>query len=125
MDEARTFSTKQRKKLANKGQAMPGGGFPIANAQDLRNAIQAFGRAKDKAAAKAHIIRRARALGLTRLLPDSWVVRKKTSKASLHEAVTLEWEPNTCLITCPEEDCTRLFIDEDDLEFHADVVHGS
>jgi hypothetical protein len=72
MLEARDVSTKERKGLAKKGAALPDGSFPIANEQDLRNAIQAFGRAKDKGRAKAHIIKRARALGLTKLLPDGW-----------------------------------------------------
>lgn len=70
---ARDFNTKQRDKMAKTGAALPGGGFPIANAQDLRNAIQAIGRAKDPAAARAHIIQRARALGLTKLLPEGWL----------------------------------------------------
>lgn len=72
--EEREFTGKQRKDLAAKGAAMPGGRYPIANAGDLRNAIQAFGRGapEDKDAIKRHIIRRARALGLTNLLPDSW-----------------------------------------------------
>ena len=65
----REFSTKQREKAAEKGQALPGGGFPIKSEKDLRNAIQALGRAKNPAAAKAHIKKRARALGLTKLLP--------------------------------------------------------
>jgi hypothetical protein len=69
---AREFSTEQRKKMASKGSAMKGGGFPIANAQDLKNAIQAIGRAKNPAAAKAHIKKRARALGLYDLVPDGW-----------------------------------------------------
>lgn len=68
----REFSTKQREKAAEKGQAMEGGGFPIKSGGDLRNAIRAIGRAKNPAAAKAHIKKRARALGLTKLLPESW-----------------------------------------------------
>ena len=56
---------------------MPGGGFPIQNEGDLRNAIRAIGRAKNPGAAKAHIKQRARSLGLTRLLPDSWEKRDK------------------------------------------------
>jgi hypothetical protein len=66
------FSNKTREKLAEKGQAMPGGGFPIRNEADLKRAIQAYGRAKDKEAAKAWIIKRAKALGAIELLPDDW-----------------------------------------------------
>lgn len=60
--EAREFSRKQRKKLAKSGDALPGGGFPIVNKQDLSNARRAIGRAKNPAAAKAHIRQRAKAL---------------------------------------------------------------
>jgi hypothetical protein len=69
---AKEFSPEQRKGLADKKKAMPGGGFPIENKSDLANAIKAYGRAKNKAAAKAHIIRRAKALGATDMLPEGW-----------------------------------------------------
>lgn len=68
----RTFTADERKNAAKKGAAMPDGSFPIMNESDLRNAIQAIGRAKNPAAAKAHIKKRARALGLTDLLPEDW-----------------------------------------------------
>jgi hypothetical protein len=68
----RDFSTAERKRLAARGAAMSGGGFPIVNVQDLENAIHAIGRAKDPAAAKAHIKTRAKALGRSDLIPDSW-----------------------------------------------------
>lgn len=66
------FGAKKREELADKGQAMPGGGFPIRNVADLRRAIQAYGRAKNKPAAKRWIIKRARALNATDLLPEGW-----------------------------------------------------
>lgn len=67
------FSQQQRKSLASKGQAMQGGRFPIRNRADLQNAIRAVGRAKgDHAVVRRYIIKRARALGLTQLLPDNW-----------------------------------------------------
>lgn len=74
--EKRDVSTAERKRLASKGKALPGGGFPINSEQDLKNAIQAIGRAKNPETARAHIIRRARAMGKTSLLPDSWTLRK-------------------------------------------------
>jgi hypothetical protein len=70
--EKRDFSTAQRDAAASSGAAMPDGSFPIKTVQDLRNAIHAIGRAKDPDAAKAHIKARAKALGKTDLLPDSW-----------------------------------------------------
>lgn len=89
----RDFSTKQRQKLASKGQAMSGGGFPIANAQDLKNAIRAIGRAKNRAAAMAHIKRRAAALGLTNLLPPQWsgkVAKQQPDMNTLHSPTSLK-----------------------------------
>jgi hypothetical protein len=68
----RKFSDKQRASAADSGAAMPDGSFPIKSKQDLKNAIQAHGRAKDPDKAKAHIKGRAKALGATDMLPDAW-----------------------------------------------------
>ena len=77
--EKREFSAEQRESMADRGTAMPDGSYPIANTEDLKNAIQAFGRAKNPAKTKQHIIRRARALGATDLLPEKW--KESMSKA--------------------------------------------
>lgn len=69
----REFSDDKRKELAESGAALPDGSFPIETKGDLENAVQAFGRAKDKPKAKAHIISRAKTLGATGSLPDGWV----------------------------------------------------
>ena len=66
------ISPEERQELAEIGSAMPDGSYPIRNEEDLKNAIQAYGRAKDKDAAKQHIIERAIDLGLTELLPEQW-----------------------------------------------------
>jgi len=79
---ARDFSTDERKKLARSGAAMPDGSYPIKSEQDLKNAIHAYGRAKNPAAVKRHIIKRARALGLTRLLPEGWEGSTKSAASS-------------------------------------------
>ncbi len=68
----RQFTGKERETAAKKKQAMPHGGFPIKNRSDLANAIKAVGRAKDPEAAKAHIKRRAKALGAEFMIPDEW-----------------------------------------------------
>jgi len=68
----RDFTADQRRRMAGRGQAMAGGGFPIANVEDLENAIRAIGRAKDPDAARAHIRARAKALGRSDLIPDTW-----------------------------------------------------
>lgn len=70
--EAKQFSQQKREGLAKKGHAMPDGSFPIENEADLKNAIHAVGRAKDPSAAKSHIRKRAKALGLEKHIPDSW-----------------------------------------------------
>jgi hypothetical protein len=67
----REVSDKERKDLVKKGWALPDGSYPIANASDLHNAIEAFGR-KPTPETKAHIIKRAKALGKTDMLPADW-----------------------------------------------------
>jgi hypothetical protein len=75
----RKFSAKDRKKDAKNGDAEADGSFPIESKQDLRNAIRAYGRSKNKAATKRHIIARARALGASDLIPDDWKDTKKVT----------------------------------------------
>lgn len=71
------LSAAERDKAESKGQAMPGGRFPIRNRADLEKAIAAVGRTRPntpeaRAKVRRFIIRRARALGLTNLIPDTW-----------------------------------------------------
>lgn len=68
----KAFGGKERQQAAKAGEAMPDGSYPIRNWSDLKNAISAYGRAKDKDATKRHIIKRARALKATNLLPKDW-----------------------------------------------------
>lgn len=68
----RERSMATRRRLAEEGMAMPDGSYPIVTVEDLRNAIQAFGRTDNPRATKEHIMRRARALGRTDLIPDNW-----------------------------------------------------
>ena len=70
--EKKDYSDKERSDMADAGQALPDGSFPIKTKKDLKNAIQSIGRAKDPAKAKAHIKARAVALGQADLIPDSW-----------------------------------------------------
>jgi hypothetical protein len=65
------YNTDERESMAKSGEALPDGSFPIADINDLKNAIQAFGRAKDQPAAAKHIAKRAKALGATDLIPDT------------------------------------------------------
>jgi hypothetical protein len=76
--DKREFSGATRERMAESGTAMPDGSFPIANRADLMNAIRSVGRAKNYDAARAHIIRRARALNAMDMLPEDW--RNKATK---------------------------------------------
>ena len=72
----RTFSDAERQAAASSGAALPDGSFPIKTKADLENAIHAYGRAKNKPEAKAHIISRAKALDCADMIPDGWDVGK-------------------------------------------------
>ena len=79
------FSPAQRKALAKKGEALPDGAYPIRNEGDLKNAIKAFGRAKEseRGDVKKHIIKRARALKKSDLIPETWIKKAMTASADL------------------------------------------
>lgn len=67
------YSADDRKTMAGKGQAMPDGSYPIADEEDLNNAIHAVGRGNaDHDAIRAHVIKRAAALGKSDAVPDNW-----------------------------------------------------
>lgn len=68
----RKFSAEQRRNMAEAGEAMPDGSFPIANRTDLMNAIRSWGRGGSDPKVKAHIKRRARALDAADMIPDNW-----------------------------------------------------
>jgi hypothetical protein len=71
------FSSKERERLAKRGDAMAGGRFPIRDRADLENAIRAVGRVRPdtdqaRAAVRRFILKRARELNLTDLIPPTW-----------------------------------------------------
>jgi 8-oxo-dGTP pyrophosphatase MutT (NUDIX family) len=67
--EFKDYTEKQRKDA----HTLPDGSFPIEDCADLKNAIQAIGRAKDSSKAKAHIRTQKKRLGCPDVeLPDSW-----------------------------------------------------
>ncbi len=74
-DEA--YSSKQMDDMADKGQAMLNDkgdpSYPIKTKADLRKAIKAVGRGgADHDKIRKHVMDRAKALGLTSLIPDTW-----------------------------------------------------
>ena len=74
--ELAVVSRRVRKKLAEEGKALKDGSFPIRNESDLKNAVQAYGRAKpgSKGAVRKHIMKQARALDRKDLIPENWKV---------------------------------------------------
>lgn len=74
--DKRDFSQEARDRMAQSGEAMPDGSFPIPDEGALARAVSSIGRAKNYDAARRHIIRRARALGALGSLPEDWNVKK-------------------------------------------------
>jgi HK97 family phage prohead protease len=76
--DAGDLNTAARKYAASQGWAMPDGSYPIRPADmhggtDLGKAIQAVGRGgASHDAIRRHIIKRARALGMSDRIPDNW-----------------------------------------------------
>ena len=71
-------TTAGRKSLGSQGKALPsksGGAprYPIPNVAYLKKAIRAVGRGSgDHSVIRRYIMRRARALGASNLIPDNW-----------------------------------------------------
>mgnify|MGYP003663841877 FL=1 len=65
------YSDEQRMELADKGFALSDGSYPIKDLKDLKNAIMAYGRAKDQSRTAKFIVKRAKALGAEDLIPDT------------------------------------------------------
>lgn len=86
------YDTETRRKMAKSGAAMDDGSYPIADADDLSDAIHAIGRGKGShAAIKAYIIKRARALGKTSMLPEDWEVNASVdAKGTSMDPITPE-----------------------------------
>ncbi len=85
-DEKRMYSEETRMEMAKEGMALPDGSYPIKDKADLENAIQAYGRAKNKEKAKKHIMKRAKELGLEDMIPEKWMDGEK----SVEETITME-----------------------------------
>lgn len=83
-----SISPRARKRLASEGKALPDGSYPIRNVDDLKNAIQSYGRSKksERAKVRRHIIKRARGLGKSELIPEQWT----TASAMAEDAADLK-----------------------------------
>ena len=84
------YSDEERKELADKGFALSDGSFPIKDLKDLKNAIQAYGRAKDQARAAKFIVKRAKALGAEDLIPDTEDFQKSLGESVVNEGLSKE-----------------------------------
>jgi hypothetical protein len=73
-NEMAVISRKVRMRLADEGKALPDGSYPIRNAQDLKNAIRAYGRSKpgSRGKVKRHIMKRAIGLKKEEIIPENW-----------------------------------------------------
>lgn len=82
---AKAVSEEQKRKDARTGLAPPNDDFDfsIVDEPQLRSAISRVGDYKgDKAAARAHIMRRAKELGLSHLIPAKWQTQKGSTDMS-------------------------------------------
>lgn len=86
-----TVSAEARRKAEERGEAREGGSWPIRNKADLKNAIQAIGRAKpgERLAVKRWIIKRARELNAINLLPESWNIKEASDAEALASRLRL------------------------------------
>lgn len=68
------YNADTRREMAASGVAMPDGSYPVADAEDLHDAIRAVGRGRHEShdAIRRHIIARAQALGMQDAIPDDW-----------------------------------------------------
>jgi hypothetical protein len=69
------LSHEARMQAAKEGKALPDGSYPTRDREELRNAIQDYGRETgNKAELRRYLIRRANALNATDLIPDDWEI---------------------------------------------------
>ena len=85
------YDADQMKAMLAKGHAMKNAkgepSYPIADEEDLHNAIHAVGRGgASHDAIKAHIKKRASAMGKTNLLPDTWAGKTAEKKSADEDA---------------------------------------
>ena len=105
-ESMKKYSMEERRAMAEKGEALPDGSFPIANGDDLKAAMQSIGRAKDPEKAKAHIRRRAKALKLTDMLTPAF----KPGKVGKGDVYADLWDPPDLPVPCTPADLTRAMV---------------
>lgn len=91
--KAATITQDQRDEWAKSGVAMPDGSYPIPNKDYLNRALESIGRAANAgnlAEVKKHIASRAKALGLSSMLPDDWSKYGKGDDSKEDDSSTVE-----------------------------------
>jgi hypothetical protein len=90
-DLTKGYNTADRKRMADTGQALSDGSFPIKTKADLRKAIRAVGRGgSDHDEIRKHIITRAHALGLEAMVPDNWNADGSLKETAKADTATIE-----------------------------------
>lgn len=110
--ELAKISEEERMDLAKEGKAMPDGAYPIRNVEDLKNAIQAYGRAKasERREVRKHIIKQARKLKQESLIPVHWKNADSAEAASVVASMRAKLEAVVAAAPKDEE------ISEEDLK---------
>ena len=103
------YSDEERKELADKGFALSDGSFPIKDLKDLKNAIQAYGRAKDQARAAKFIVKRAKALGAEDLIPDTEDFQKSLGESVVTEGLDKNKPYFDFLVALRDSGATNMF----------------
>lgn len=91
-------SLSQRRIWVRQGLAMQDGSFPIPNAQHLRYALEAYEFAENKRKTQRWIVRRAKALSRTDMLPEAWqrtngIVAAGTDEVVVHPGAMIAIYP--------------------------------
>jgi len=112
VSELAKISEEERAELAKQGKALPDGAYPIRNVEDLKNAIQAYGRSKpsERSKVRKHIIKRARQLKQADLIPDQWKTAASAEAETLVAA--MRTKAATIVAAAPGDD----EISEEDLK---------
>jgi hypothetical protein len=108
--ELSKISEEERMQLAEEGKALPDGAYPIRDIEDLKNAIQAYGRSKpsERRMVRKHIIKRARQLKQSDLIPSEWSNADSAELSSQIEAMRAAIVAAVPVQEIPEEDVEEL-----------------
>jgi hypothetical protein len=106
IETKRQFTGAQREKLRKQGKTNDRGGFPLETREDVKNAVQAIGRAKNPESERKRIMSAAKRLGCMDVIPDKW---KGGSKSVGPEYGSIEeWERFETKIMSPDPNAAKL-----------------